>query len=373
MPLDLKNIVLQFSGPPDDVLGDYVRTVANGGLGRYRRIIQYGNKQGQPLYAHVIDLVFTFARLAEMLELDETVQRVMMLALSAHDINKVVADERIQLRFADMASQETIAAELLLLGADDFFPAWRSYLADIVALIRAHSDHFHHSGELLLARSIQAQKYALGEQLQRLAHLIKGLDALDLSHSLEERQHKATFLSHLNAYSAVQYEFVYHVVGEQRGILTNAIHNRSAEYLSRNLGLLPLLYYPEGVAYLAQRGQSYTVDESCFDGIARSVAGFLESQTRGRFESFIKAGNQGIKIDQKCLELGIPFEQLWQRVDTIIQGKSYSSLSSMEQSARRRSEEKLGSDHSPAAERARGLLAKPLFFPVNAASCGLAN
>ena len=174
MPLDLKNIVLQFSGPPDDVLGDYVRTVANGGLGRYRRIIQYGNKQGQPLYAHVIDLVFTFARLAEMLELDETVQRVMMLALSAHDINKVVADERIQLRFADMASQETIAAELLLLGADDFFPAWRSYLADIVALIRAHSDHFHHSGELLLARSIQAQKYALGEQCAATGPLDQG-------------------------------------------------------------------------------------------------------------------------------------------------------------------------------------------------------
>jgi CRISPR-associated protein Csc3 len=364
MPLDLKNIELLFSGPPDDVLGEYIRTIANGGLGRYRRIIQYGNKEGQPLYAHVVDLVFTFARLSELINLGETEQRVMMLALSAHDINKVADEKHNHLRFADLASPETIGRELEQLGADDFFPAWRSYLPDIVALIRAHSDHFHHSGELLFARNVQAQKYALGDQVPRLAHLIKGLDALDLSHSLEERQHKATFLSHFNAYSTTQYEFVYHVIGEQRGILTNAIHNRVAEYLWRNLKLLPLLYYPEGVAYLAQRGSLYVVDEGAQDAMAQAVANFLENQTRGRFESFIKAGNQGIKIDQKCLELGISFEQLWQRVDAIIQGKNYSTLASMEESARKRTKTKLEGDVSSEADWWRSKLSDQYLLPT---------
>jgi hypothetical protein len=39
-------------------------------LTRYRRIVQWGNKEGPPLYAHVIDLVFTFARLADFLKLE---------------------------------------------------------------------------------------------------------------------------------------------------------------------------------------------------------------------------------------------------------------------------------------------------------------
>jgi hypothetical protein len=32
MALDLKKILLEFSGPPDDILGDYIRHIANGGL-----------------------------------------------------------------------------------------------------------------------------------------------------------------------------------------------------------------------------------------------------------------------------------------------------------------------------------------------------
>lgn len=276
MPLDLKNIYLKFSGPPDDILGDYINHIANAGLTRYRRIVQWGNKDGQPLYAHVVDLVFTFARLADLLDLPVLEQRVMMLALSAHDINKVAEGDLKKLRFPDLASNDIVADELGKLGADDFFPEWRTYLADIVALIRAHSDHFHHSGELLLARSAQAQRYALGERVAALTHLIKGLDALDLSHDLEERQHKATFLSHLNAFSTTQYELIYHVVAEQRGILTNVIHNRIAEYLARHQGAQPLLYYPDGVVYLVQRGAIPVINEADLQKMAIQIADFLE-------------------------------------------------------------------------------------------------
>lgn len=357
MTFDLKNILLKFAGPPDDVLGDYITHIGNGGLTRYRRIVQWGNKDGQPLYAHVIDLVFTFARLADFLELGETEQRVVMLALSAHDINKVVEGDRKKLRFADLASNEIVAEELQQLGTDEFFPAWRIYLADIVALIRAHSDHSHHSGELLLARNVQAQNYALGDRVRVLTHLIKGLDALDLSHALEERKHKATFLSHLNAFSTAQYELVYHAIAEQRGILTNVIHNRIAEYMTRQKGIQPLLYYPDGVAYLMQRGATPTIEDEDLAQIGRRVAEFLEGLTRGSFESFIKAGNQGIKVDEKCLELGIPFRQLWQRVDAIVQGKNYAAVADMEQKARKRAADKISGDESPAAQAVRQRLA----------------
>jgi CRISPR-associated protein Csc3 len=364
MALDIKNIILKFAGPPDDVLGDYIRTMANGGLTRYRRIIQWGNKDGQPLYAHVTDLVFTFARLAELLELPATEQHVMLLALSAHDINKVAEGDLKKLRFADLASNDLVAEELVKLGADDFFPEWRTYLSDIVALIRAHSDHFHHSGELLLARTIQTQRYALGDRVQQLTHLIKGLDALDLSHDLEERQHKATFLSHLNAFSATQYEFIYHVVAEQRGILTNVIHNRIAEYMARQKGALPLLYYPNGVVYLIQQSAMPVVNEADLHQIAGKITDFLEGLTRGSFESFIKAGNQGIKVDEKCLELGIPFHQLWQRVDAIVQGKNYAALADMDQKAHQRAAAKLADDISAAAQAVQQRLHQERLLPM---------
>ncbi|MEZ4867300.1 MAG: type I-D CRISPR-associated protein Cas10d/Csc3 [Caldilineaceae bacterium] len=364
MALDLKSILLKFSGPPDDVLGDYISHIANGGLTRYRRIVQWGNKDGQPLYAHVVDLVFTFARLADLLDLTVIEQRVMMLALSAHDINKVAEGELKKLRFADLASNDTIADELMKLGADDFFPEWRIYLADIVALIRAHSDHFHHSGELLLARSLQAQRYAQGERVEKLTHLIKGLDALDLSHDLEEHQHKATFLSHLNAFSTTQYEFIYHVVAEQRGILTNVIHNRIAEYLARHKSVQPLLYYPDGVVYLVQRSVELVINDVDLHQIADKVTDFIEGLTRGNFESFIKAGNQGIKVDEKCLELGIPFLQLWQRVDAIIQGKNYAALADMEQKARQRAMAKLVDDTSAPAQAVQQRLDQERLLPV---------
>ncbi|MBX3010413.1 MAG: type I-D CRISPR-associated protein Cas10d/Csc3 [Caldilineaceae bacterium] len=364
MALDLKNIVLKFSGSPDDVLGDYISHIANGGLTRYRRIVQWGNKDGQPLYAHVIDLVFTFARLADLLDLPAIEQRVMMLALSAHDINKVAEGELKRLRFPDLASNDIVADELVKLGADDFFPDWRVYLADIVALIRAHSDHFHHSGELLLARSVQAQRYALGERVAELTHLIKGLDALDLSHDLAERHHKATFLSHLNAFSTTQYELIYHVVAEQRGILTNVIHNRIAEYLTRYKDAQPLLYYPDGVAYLVARGTIPVIGDADLQRIAGKVTDFIEGLTRGNFENFIKAGNQGIKVDEKCLELNIPFSQLWQRVDAIIQGKNYAALTDMEQKARQRASVKLASDTSAPAQAVQQRLEADRLLPV---------
>ena len=192
MALDLKNIQLQFSGPPDDVLGDYIRHIANGGLTRYRKFVQYGNKEGQPLYAHVIDLVFTFVRLADFLDLSVVEQRVVMLALSAHDINKIPGENK-PLRFADQATPQQVAPELERLGADLFLADWRDYIEDICALIRAHGGHFHHAGLLFDVRR-QNERFALGnERVRELSKLMKAFDTLDLSHSLGERQHNRPF------------------------------------------------------------------------------------------------------------------------------------------------------------------------------------
>lgn len=364
MPLDLKNIYLKFSGPPDDVLGDYINHIANAGLTRYRRIVQWGNKDGQPLYAHVIDLVFTFARLAETLRLTPIEQRVVMLALSAHDINKVLGEDR-PLRFADQAQPAQVGPELERLGADGFFPAWREYIEDICALIRAHGGHYHHAGILLDIRKTQDERFALGgERVRQLSKLMKAFDTLDLSHTLNEQQHKQSFISHLNGFSDTQYQLVSHTIAEQRGILSNALHNRIAEFMQRKKQAQPLLYYPDGVVYLVEQGRSVQVTDDDYRQIAEKFADFLEKQIRGKWRSFIEAGNQGVKVNDKCLELGVPFADMWQEVDNIIQGKNYAALDDMESKARKRSLESVNTTQSPAADLVRAKLAGERLLPT---------
>ena len=57
MAFDLKNIELKFSGPDDDVLGDFIREIANGGLGTYRRIIQDVYKRQRQYLAMFVNLL----------------------------------------------------------------------------------------------------------------------------------------------------------------------------------------------------------------------------------------------------------------------------------------------------------------------------
>jgi CRISPR-associated protein Csc3 len=371
MALDLKNIQLKFSGPPDDVLGDYINYIANEGLTRYRHIVQWGNKDGQPLYAHVVDLVFTFARLAEPLGLTADEQRVVMLALSAHDINKVLGEGR-PLRFADQARPEHVAPELERLGAEQFFPAWRDYIEDICALIRAHGGHYHHAGNLLDVRKTQDERFALGgDRVRQLSKLMKAFDTLDLSHSLNECHHKQSFISHLNEFSDTQYQLVSHTVAEQRGILSNALHNQVAKLMQRKKRAQPLLYYPDGVVYLVEQGQPLVVSDENYQQIAEQLAAFLEDQIRGKWRSFVKAGNQGIKVDAKCLELGVSFADIWQEVDNIIQGKNYAAVDDMESKARKRSTDNVGATQSPAADAVRAKLVSEHLLPTTKAQLRL--
>lgn len=360
MAFDLKNILLKFSGPADDVFGDYIKHAANGGLARYRAIVQTGGKAGQPLYAHVIDMVFTLVRLLDLLELSVEEQRVLMLALSIHDLNKV--PEFLHIRsYNEIAVPENIAAELERVGADEFFPAWREYLLDIEALMRAHSGHYQVAGNMLNRRQ---SRFALGnERVGQLAHLMRGLDKLDLSHDLRETTHKEDFLKDFNAFCSTQYGLVYHVVAEQRGILSNVIHNRVAEYMQTEHDLLPLLYYPDGVVYLIERGREIRLSSEDYDQMGDSVATFLEDQTRGNFADFIKAGNQGIKIQPRCLALGVPFPRMWQEVLNIIERKKYATLDNMETKARERTTQRVGEDEGSAADGVRERLAHVYLLP----------
>lgn len=292
---------------PDSVIGSYIRHVANGGLTAYKAIFQGGKKAGEPVYVHFLNGVLTAERLRPLLGLSDTEARVLYAAFSVHDINKLV--QATGKSFNVLAGADVIRAELERIGVPAFFPEYRDYLEDIVWLVRYHSGHHSTAAEGLIAAR---DRYGLERhRLQRvLGPLMRALDVLDLSTTLDERTHKAQFLLKLNEVSEVRYTLVTHRVSEQRGLLTNLIHNQVSGYLQRRWELVPLLFYPDGVAYLAEEGKLPALDSRELQNIGEQVARAAARTSRGEFAKFIRSGNQGIKVDRQCLELGVPFEDI---------------------------------------------------------------
>ena len=126
------------------IFGEYLRRVANRKMRRYKQLVQYGGKQGQTYYGHVMDLASVADRLRPALGLDEREMRCVLLALTIHDMNKIPPynkrpDGR-EAKYADAATPENIQDELELLEVGDFFPQWRDYLLDIVLLAHFHQE-----------------------------------------------------------------------------------------------------------------------------------------------------------------------------------------------------------------------------------------
>ncbi|MCX6031809.1 MAG: type I-D CRISPR-associated protein Cas10d/Csc3 [Chloroflexi bacterium] len=302
----------------DSVIGSYIEHVANGGLTAYKTIFQTGKKHGEPVYMHFLNGVFTGERLRPLLDITDNEARVLYSAYSIHDINKLI--DHGEKSFNAIAVKETLSIEMERIGVPAFFPAYLDYLADITTLVRCHSGHYHTAGELLVRTH---NPYRLDrDRLERvLCPLMKALDTLELSASLTERDSKDAFLAFLNSVTEQQYTFVYHQVSEQRGLLTNIIHNEVSRYLEGHFGLTPLLFYPDGVAYLMDQAQPMKLDASHLAAVGQAVASKTAGMSRGNFAKFIKSGNQGIKVDKQCLELGIPFSDIFDIVHNLVMVK----------------------------------------------------
>lgn len=321
--IDLQQIRLLIGHDEPSIFRDYLDLVANSdSLSCYKAIFQYGEKRGESLYTHVLNGVFVLESLRSLLRLSDDEGRVLFTAFTVHDINKAL--ER-QEAFGRLATAENVAREIERLELPKFFPQWQDYLADITSLVRGHSGHHHAGGERWVVK--RTTEYSLGlERVNALLHLMRAADVVDLSHTLEERTHKADFLSHLNAYLAdsdqpVQYDFVTHRLTEMRGLLSNVIHNAIIDELCEN-GLVPLLFYPDGVAYLIERGRELVIGPEVRRRMAKRVAEAVSRMTGTKFRDFIRSTGQGIKVDPKCLELGIPFSAIWHEIYNKVQSRS---------------------------------------------------
>src|SRR4029450_9793503 len=79
----------------DSIISNFIKQVANGGLQRYKTIFQTGAKRGEPLYNHVLNMIFVAERLRPLLDLSDVEVKVLYSAIPVHDLNKVVAQSNI--------------------------------------------------------------------------------------------------------------------------------------------------------------------------------------------------------------------------------------------------------------------------------------
>jgi CRISPR-associated protein Csc3 len=351
----------------DDLFRTYIEEVANRKLREYQEIIQWGAKAGQSLYLHILSGICVLERLRPILNLEDIEIQVLFSAYSIHDLNKLSQFQDEKRSFNYLANTKNVGAALTSLEIEGFFPEWQDYLKDIEVLVRAHSRFHNTYGETL---DQNYDPYTLGKDrlLNYLVPIIRAMDVVDLSKTLEERAKKRDFLIEINSvFEDVQYKFIYHKISEQRGILTNLIHNEIAKYLELEKDLLPLLYYPNGVAYLIDQDRDVHITTSEIVAIGNAAVHNIESKTRGEFIKFIQGSPAGIKVDEKCLALGVSFPEIWNEVRNIISERKYvanAKVNAMNAKCQERLEgvrDKLGEPYPNVVEQRDEQL--PLFAP----------
>ncbi len=304
---------------PGGLLADYWRHVANGGLRRYKGIFQSGAKAGEPVYVHFLNGVLTAERIRPLVGLSDTETRVLYSAYSVHDLNKVAA-QGAPVAFNTLAEPGRVAAELRSVGIPGFFPDYLNYIEDITLLVRQHSAH-HAVGAELLVVNRNPYRLPRARLADHLVPLMRALDLLGLSTTLEEADHKAACLAQLNRIAPRRYAWVRHRVSEQRGLLTNVMHNAVVDCLGERFGLIPVAFYPEGVAYLAEAETLRDPEPDDHAALGAAVSLACSAKSRRDFAKFVRSGPSGIVVGQECLQVGVGFPEIFGAMYNIVAGR----------------------------------------------------
>ena len=318
------------------VFGEYLIHIANRKMRRYKLLVQYGGKQGQTYYGHVMDLASVADRLRPAIGLDDREMRCVLLALTIHDMNKIPpynlrADGREE-KYADAATPENIRAELERLEVDTFFPQWRDYLPDIVLLAHFHQESATGTTTVIDQRKLNACKLPAERLKVPLKFLMKAADTADNSHSGDhcdphEVHIRDKLLQHINtAMPERQYRFIGHCLAELRGLFTNVMHNELVKYFLERYGAqscIDLLYYPEGVNYLLDREVALQWDDQTLREVASRVKRRLADIQLEELTQFIKARPVGIVVDDAAIDSGASVEQIFTVITDIVYRKQY--------------------------------------------------
>ena len=281
---------------------DYLETVAQGSLQKYRAATQTGIREGQDLYSHLIRGALLLHSLSPLFECSEEETRLLMAAFSIHDLNKLYEPGEKSLR--KLADDQTFFKRVIHDSrVAAFLPDWQERSEDLKQLILGHGAHTTVAGERLLAR-VPGSRIEKG-RLEALTFLMRAGDISDLSERFEERKFKDKFLLEINSIGAKQYRLISHRLGEHRGVLSNIIHNSAREVLEKDYTATTVFLYPEGSWYLISVNAPLP-DRSVFhQKVGASVWKSLQAVRSRDLSKIVTLTKDGVKTDASVFRLGL--------------------------------------------------------------------
>ena len=295
----LKNAV----DPADFVLMDYIDSVVPQMLEEYtlqsaKGGTKYPKLSDQSMLAHILNGIFptlTIVRTAGQ-PLSELEKQLYLIAYSFHDIDKLVGIR--DLRVSDAEKSEQFYAYLdewiSKLHFDKFCPDYEVYRGDIAYLIlntqkKYGADLNLQNFDLRLPGRRRQYLRVMCTASDLIAYLLKNPSAF------WEQANVSESLTHL---SGGKFEFAYHKLAENRGMITNVINNTLLRILRDQLGWKPFLFFPTGVTYLRERSSEDpilpTLDEIAED-TEKQLIGYCAERLEVNLNGFSRDG-KGFKF-----------------------------------------------------------------------------
>ena len=283
----LKNAV----NPDDFVLMDYVEMVVPQMLEEYTLRSAKGStgwayNHDQSMLAHILNGIFptlTIVRSAGQL-LTELEERLYLIAYSLHDIDKLEGIRDLSVSNAEESERfySYLDEWVAKLHFDKFCPDYADYREDIAYLILNTQKKY--------GADLNPQNYDLrlpGRRRQYLREMCTASDLITyfLKNSSGFRE-QASICESLVKLSGGKFEFAYHKLAENRGMITNVINNALLRILRDRLGWKPFLFFPTGVTYLRERSRDETALPT-LDEIAKDVEKQLVTYCAKRLEVYL--------------------------------------------------------------------------------------
>jgi len=303
----------------DDLLRRFVRQVVPGMMREYTFRAAKGGRfaderraegidvehfdRDQSMLGHLLNGIFPTMHLLRLLaerdvrQLSEVERQVYLAAYCLHDLDKILQQWGLDThdRAAIDAVAEEAARQIETLGMDTFFPEFRDYLDDIVFLaVNTQKARDTHLNTYLFQLMLKERQLSVLRQLciysDVIAYTVRSPTDIVYGRGARSLADTLAFLSRDTL------SFAYHKFNEVRGLLTNVLNN-SVMRLLRERGLIPYLFFPNGVVYLvdlAERSHALAVSQ---DDITQAARQELVNICAKRIER----GAPGFKFDNKGL------------------------------------------------------------------------
>ena len=307
--------------PDDHPLMDYIEKVgpclleelslvpAKGGAGRSHPNWnpRWSENPDQSLLSHVLNGIFPTLRIVRRSgqAISNEEERLYLVAYTLHDLDKLVQIQGLSV--ADEARKEQffrlLDSWLDRLNVRAFFPQVDHYKEDLAWLILNTQQVWGANRNLAgFALTLPTRRLNVLQEMctfsDKIAYFVKTPTDVARRVDLQEGLLKL---------SRGKFEFAYHQLAENRGMLTNVINNALLALLRDECGWLPLLFFPTGVVYLRPRNRDAQKPPPPLEVLAEQVEARLRAYCRSRLEQ----GLMGFTRDNKRLKFPDYYHQFF--------------------------------------------------------------